>query len=80
MFSGWKVVLRPAHFLPQGDAAAPQPLCSLAPGVAGGPRCGPAPLGIRQPKALIEKGFSPEPRSTCKIVASCGCRGKQNPC
>lgn len=61
MFSGWKVALRPAHFLPQGDAATPQRLRSLAPGVVGGPRHGPAPLGIRHPEAWIEKGFSPKP-------------------
>lgn len=33
---------RPAHFLPQGDAAAPPPLRSLAPGVARGPKHRPA--------------------------------------
>lgn len=50
-----------AHFLPHGDAAAPQLLFSLVPCIKGAPRHGPAALGVRQPKAQVEKGFSPTP-------------------
>lgn len=66
-------MLRPAHFLPQGDAAALQP----GPRHHGGPRHGPVTLGIRQPKAQVEKGFSP--KTIRKAAASCRCRGKWSP-